>query len=284
MRRCSGHPAWLPFGDGEDGNHLAVDLSPAPDGRPGQVVRFGRDYTDGPVLVADSVTSLIRRYLAALRQGEYEKTDRGLHVGREDPDRPPLSGHLEDPADAPTTLQAIRINGASGPVDLSPLAKTPHLRLLHLDRCTSADLSPVGALPVESLRVDLDGGSLTPLEGHRCPASLKASTSAPIGITPLRTAENLRGLDLSRAVVRDLTVLGELKGLRYLSLNAEQWSTVFANGAVPPALAAARSATEDAAFEDALAWASHLGLDTGDALRASGFLGQESNRPGAPWR
>lgn len=273
VRRCSGHPAWFPLGDGEDGNHLAVDLSPGPNGRPGQVIRFGRDYTEGPVRVADSVTSLIRHCLTAVREGRYDTTDRGLHIGREDPVQPRLDGYLEDLADPPTTLQAIRINDARGPVDLSPLAKAPHLRLLHLNRCAAADLSPVGALPVESLRVDLDRGDLTPLEGHRQIVSLEASSSAPIGIAPLRTAENLRALDLSRAVVGDLTVLADLEGLRYLSLNAGQWAAVFANGAVPPALAAARLAAEDAAFEDALAWAGHLGLDTGNALRASGSLG-----------
>lgn len=29
VRRCGGHPAWLPFGTSEDGNYLAVDLAPA---------------------------------------------------------------------------------------------------------------------------------------------------------------------------------------------------------------------------------------------------------------
>lgn len=36
-------PDWLPFAADGAGNHLAVDLAPGPDGKPGQVVTFGAD-------------------------------------------------------------------------------------------------------------------------------------------------------------------------------------------------------------------------------------------------
>lgn len=62
----------MPFASGEDGNYLAVDLAPAENGCLGQVIRVGRDYHDGPQYVADSITSLLGRYLELLDQGAYE--------------------------------------------------------------------------------------------------------------------------------------------------------------------------------------------------------------------
>ena len=73
-----GDHAWLPFATGEDGNYLAVDLSPARNGHPGQIIYLGRDYDDGPAYLADSVTSLLGRYLTLLEQGAYEV--RGEHI------------------------------------------------------------------------------------------------------------------------------------------------------------------------------------------------------------
>ncbi|MEU5210110.1 SMI1/KNR4 family protein [Streptomyces sp. NPDC020742] len=187
VRRCGGHPGWLPFATGEDGNYLAVDLAPARNGRPGQVIRIGRDYHDGPHHVADSVTSLLGRHLELLERGAYERYDD--HLSLVEPDHRPgphtIVGELPD--EIPPTLQALHLNDAAGPVDLAPLTAAPHLRLLHLNRCGTADLAPLRALPVESLRVTLDGGDLTPLEGHRALTSLDLETTAPVDIAPSRT-------------------------------------------------------------------------------------------------
>ncbi|WP_225078472.1 DUF5682 family protein [Streptomyces sp. CoT10] len=51
-----------------------------------------------------------------------------------------------------------------------------------------------------------------------------------------------------------------------------QWTTLLDHGKVPPALAAVRLAGDDVTFDDALALASRVGLDTGDALRIAGGL------------
>lgn len=271
VRRYGGHPAWLPFGTGEDGNYLAVDLAPARNGRPGQVIRIGRDYDGGPAYVADSVTSLLGRYLELLEQGAYEENGDHIFLLEPDPSLDPERIVGEIPSEVPPGLQAIHINDAASPVDLTPLTAAPNLRLLHLNRCATADLTPVRALPVESLRVTLDGGDLTLLEGHRDLTSLDLGTTAPIDISPLRTAPNLHGLDLSRAGVRDLTVLADLPDLRYLALTARQWTVLLDEGKAPPTLAAARLA-DDASLDEALAWAARLGLDTRGALRTTGIL------------
>ncbi|GAA0964072.1 SMI1/KNR4 family protein [Actinocorallia libanotica] len=272
VRRCSGHPGWLPFGTGEDGNYLAVDLAPARDGRPGQVIRTGRDHDEGPARIADSVTSLLGRYLELLDRGCYEKDDG--HLFLDDPERPsgPETIVGEFPDTVPPDLQALHVNDAPGTVDLAPLTAAPRLRRLHLNRCATTDLAPLARQPVESLRVTLHGGGLTPLQGHHHLASLDLATASPIDIAPLRTAPNLRCLDLSHAEVHDLTVLADLHELRYLSLTAHQWNTLFNAAELPPALAAARLADDHAPLSEALAWAAHLGLDTTAALHTTGAL------------
>lgn len=142
-------------------------------------------------------------------------------------------------------------------------------RRLHMNRCATADLAPIRALPVESLRVTLDGGDLTPLEGHGHLASLGLGSSAPVDIAALRTVPSLRAVDLAQADVRDLTVLADLPELRYLALSARQWATVLDQGKAPRALAAVRLADEDAPLDEALAWSARLGLDDGDAFRTA---------------
>ncbi|MEU6809040.1 SMI1/KNR4 family protein [Streptomyces sp. NPDC046831] len=273
VRRCGGHPGWLRFGSSEDGNFLAVDTAPARDGRPGQIIRTGRDYDEGPFHVADSITSLLGHHLELLNQGAFEK--HGDHIFLIEPDRDPAPQQIvggDIPGDVPPTLQAIHVNDVTGLVDLAPLTAAPRLRRLHLNRSTTADLTPVRELSVESLRVTLAGADLTPLAAHPHLTSLDLATTGPVDISPLRTVPHLRGIDLSGADVPDLTVLADLQDLRYLSLTARQWTALVNEAKVPPTLVAARLADADATFDDALAWAAHLGLDTGNALRLSGTL------------
>jgi len=273
VRRCGGgHPAWIPIATGEDGNYLAVDLSPARNGRPGQVIYMGRDYGEGPAYVADSVTSLLGRYLTLLEQGNYEARDGYINLPETAPSAAPREIIDEIPDRVPSTLQAIHINDAASPVDLALLTAAANLRRIHLNRCSTADLAPLHALPVESLRVTLIGGDLTPLRGHQYLRSLDLSTHAPVDIAPLTSAPNLRGLDLSQAVVRDLTVLADLTELRYLALTARQWDVLLEEAKALPALAAARLADKDASLDQALSWSARLGVDTGATFRAAGTL------------
>ncbi|MFI7413680.1 SMI1/KNR4 family protein [Streptomyces sp. NPDC049627] len=271
VRRCGGHPGWLRFGSSEDGNFLAVDTAPARDGHPGQIIQTGRDYDEGPAYIADSVTSLLGHYLELLDQGAYEK--HGDHISLLEPDRDPAPQQIiggDIPDEVPPTLQAIHINNVTHLVDLTPLTAAPGLRRLHLNRSATADLTAVRELPVESLRVTLSEGDLTPLEAHPHLTSLDLTTTAPVDITPLTAIPHLRGLDLSGADVLNLPVLAGLPDLRYLSLTARQWTTLLDEGKVPPALAAARLADADATLDDALAWAARLGIDTDNALRVTG--------------
>lgn len=262
VRRCSGHPGWLPFATGFDGNYLAVDLAPAADGRPGQVIEVGRDFNEGPRYVASSVTAWL-----------------GQALGLPDPHTPQQSvdGSCQlvvsalDERLAPG-VQAIHLNDAPSPVDLAPLSATPQLRRLHLNRCATADLSLLAALPVEDLAVDLAGeADLAPLTGHPHLASLAVGSRTPIDLAPLRTLPALRALDLSRCPLPDPALPADLPGLRYLALSADQWAALIAAGRLPARLAAARLAGAPT-LTAALDLLAPLGVDTSTAYRLSGTV------------
>ncbi|MFJ4185301.1 SMI1/KNR4 family protein [Kitasatospora sp. NPDC089509] len=260
VRRSSGHPGWLPFATWFDGNYFAVDLAPAAEGRPGQVIEVGRDFTTGPRYVASSVTAWL-----------------GQLLGQPDPHTPQQAGDgarklvvsALDEQLAPG-LQAIHLNDARSPVDLAPLSATTRLRRLHLNRCTTTDLSPVAALPVEDLTVGLAAeADLTPLTGHPQLASLAVASETPTDLAPLRTLPALRSLDLSRCTTPDLALLADLPGLRYLALSATQWAALIAADRLPAHLAAARIAGAPS-LTAALDLLTALGVDTSTAYRLSG--------------
>ncbi len=262
VRRCSGHPGWLPFATWFDGNFFAVDLAPAADGRPGQVIEVGRDFNDGPRYVASSVTAWL-----------------GQVLGRPDPHPAQQSGDgsrqlvvsaLDE--QLASGVQAIHLNDAASPVDLVPLSATPHLRRLHLNRCATTDLSPVAALPVEDLAIDLASeADLMPLAGHPHLASLAVGSETPIDLAPLRTLPALRSLDLSRCPTTDLALLADLPGLRYLALSATQWTALIGVGRLPAPLAGARLAGAPP-LTAALDLLAALGVDTSTAYRLSGTV------------
>lgn len=273
VRRFGGaHPAWVPFATGTDGNYLAVDLSPARNGRPGQVIYMGRDYRDGAAYVADSLTDLLGHYLTLLEQGDYQVDGEYISLPETGPRPVPrqIVGEIPDPI--PPTLQALHINDAASPVDLAPLGAAPVLRRLHLNRCATASLTALHALPIESLRISLEGGDLSSLRDHQHLRSLDLGTSAPTDIEFLTTIPRLHSLDLSRTQVSDLTVLAELPALRYLALTAQQWTLLLDTGKLPAALAAARLAEPDAPLDEALTWAARLGLNIADAWHTTGTL------------
>ncbi|MFG2820917.1 SMI1/KNR4 family protein [Kitasatospora sp. NPDC048365] len=284
VRRCLEHPGWLPFATADDGNYLAVDMSPARAGQPGQVIQIGRDYYDGPLYVCDSVTSLLARYLDLLDRGAYEVEEDDvdyidfLEGPRDSGSKPEWqSGGIPRVVSPDLQTVHIPVDAPVGPLDLSPLAAAPHLRELGLKRRPVTDLAPIRDLPIESLAVSLDGGDLAPLEGHQHLGSLDLATTTPADITPLRTAPNLHGLNLCQAVVEDLTVLAEFPNLRYLALTGSQWDVLLNEGKVPPSLAAARLVEGDATLADALAWAARLGLPVGPSFVVSGTLASDGS-------
>ncbi|MCC9311076.1 hypothetical protein LN042_29100 [Kitasatospora sp. RB6PN24] len=232
------------------------------------MIEVSRDFNDGPRYVASSVTAWL-----------------GQMVGRPDPYAPQ---QLEDGAHqlvvsalderlAPG-VQAIDPNDAPSPVDLAPLHATPHLRRLHPNRCTTADLSPLAALPLEDLAINLtDGTDLTPLTGHPHLTSLAVGSQTPIDVAPLHTLPALCSLDLSRSPAPDLTTLADLPGLRYLALSTTQWTTLTTTNRLPTHLAAGRLAGASP-LTTALDLLAALGIDTSTAYRLSGTVEMATSR------
>ena len=164
--RASGHrPGWIRFAESTGGDFLAVDMEPALGGRPGQVIRVGRNHYEGPALVADSVTSMLRMQVEALERGDYEVGDgylnitSGLPYARPEPDEDieadPASGQLTlrhahvtsaaemDALDGDRDVIAVTVR-TDDPVSLRPLLGSPHL--YGLDLHGAAEITDLGAL------------------------------------------------------------------------------------------------------------------------------------------
>ncbi|MEV0391070.1 SMI1/KNR4 family protein [Nonomuraea sp. NPDC050643] len=220
--RSSAHrPGWIIFAESTGGDFLAVDMDPAEGGRPGQVIRLGMHHGNGPVYVADSVTELLRLQLAALERGDYtcDVVTGELWIEAGLPER---HGDAADGADSGT-----------GDVGAAAEATVHHV----LATCDA---------------------ELAPLAGHPTLAAVTVRSAEAVSMAPLRDCPRLYGLDLSGAAVRDLDVVAEIPGLRYLSMRREQWHQLTESAGRPSDLTAA--VLVGAASPGALAaWAEGLG-------------------------
>ncbi|MGW6537692.1 SMI1/KNR4 family protein [Streptomyces sp. NPDC055051] len=270
VRRCTGDPTRIPFLTGEDGNYVAVDLAPARQGRPGQVIAIGRDHAHGAAHLAESVTALLRRVLGELERGACEVDDGNVWLDsslRGAARRPGPGTVAERPG--PETQEVLHHGADGGPVDLTALAGAPALREVGLHGgAVARDLGPLRETPVESLTTGVTGAALAPLAGHpRLRALCLTGADAAVDLAPLRTVPGLCGLDLSAVPLAGPEVLAELAGLRYLALDRAQWAALLREGGPAKGLAAARLAGPDAALDEALALAARLGRPL-EAFRA----------------
>ncbi|MER7077712.1 Cell wall assembly regulator SMI1 [Saccharopolyspora kobensis] len=230
VRRSVLRPGWIPFADDTGGNWLAVDMDPGPEGRPGQVIAIGVDYSDGPLHVADSVTTLLRRQVEALERGDYRVHDKsiwidadlpnGLAVDRERSWYTDAASVGAETGQARPRVQKVRVSDVA---DLAFLAAIPNVRSLSLSGGGPLDLSPLRDRPVEYLELELGAADLAGLAGHPELRSLSVSAAQPVDLAPLRAVPRLWALDIADASIADLTAVTELEGLRFLELTREQW-------------------------------------------------------------
>lgn len=275
VRRVTGHPGWVPFAHDGGGNYLAVDMAPASHGRPGQVIRMGREYGDGPGYVADSVTGLLRRELDALERGDYDAEEEGyIELAGPEFDETVALNAREHRIDARrATLNSVHggvqrlVVSHGGDLDLGGLQNAPHLHDLDLT-CRTPDLAVVKGLPLDNLTLSVEEVDLARLAGHPTLRTFTLRTERPVDVTALSSLPLLNGLDLSGAVVTDLGPLTEIRTLRFLALTEAQWETI---GEVPSLAAAGLhgDVPRAAAFE----WADrfHAGRPA-TVLRHSGRL------------
>lgn len=229
VRRSVLRPGWIQFANDTGGNWLAVDMDPGPEGRPGQVIAIGVDHTDGPLYVADSVTTFLRRLVEALERGDYRVHDKNLWIEADLPDGLSVdrarTWYTDGASASAQTEQLPPVQKArvSGVGDLAFLAALPNVRSLALSGSGSPDLSPLRERPVEYLDLDLGTVDLTELAGHPELRSLSVTSTQPVDLAPLRAVPHLWALDIAGASVADLTAVTELEGLRFLELTHDQW-------------------------------------------------------------
>lgn len=90
------HPGWIPMAKDYQGNNIAIDLSPGPQGRIGQVILYGRDY-DTKYVVAPSWAAFLASFVSDL-ESDHVVVDEDVGVGGEmgqlrflvDPDKPDM--------------------------------------------------------------------------------------------------------------------------------------------------------------------------------------------------
>ncbi|MFK4271497.1 SMI1/KNR4 family protein [Streptomyces milbemycinicus] len=238
VRRSPLRAGWIRFAFDTGGNWLAVDMDPGPNGRPGQIIAVGVDYTEGPTYVADSVTTFLRRLVEALERGDYRHHDKSLWI---DADLPNLSGGHTRYRDvrpsraragqAGPRVQEVRVSGVE---DCAFLAAVPNVCSLALSSAGSPDLTPLGGRPVEYLELDVESADLTAPARNRELRSLSVTCARPVELAPLRTVPNLWALDIAAAPVADIATVTELKGLRYLEVTQDQWRELSELDDLPP--------------------------------------------------
>ncbi|NBE93045.1 MULTISPECIES: SMI1/KNR4 family protein [unclassified Nonomuraea] len=237
IRRSPLRPGWIRFAFDSGGNWLAVDMDPGPNGRPGQVIAVGVDYSQGPAYVADSVTTFLRRLVEALERGDYRHHDRSLWIEADLPDLPSEHSRYSDgrpslarAMQAGPRVQEVRVVDVE---DCAFLAVVPEVCSLALSSKGSPDLTPLGGLPVEYLELDVEWVDLTVLARNRELRSLSVTCARPVELAPLRTVPNLWALDIAAASVADIATVTELKGLRYLEATQDQWRELSELGDLP---------------------------------------------------
>ncbi|WP_405807179.1 SMI1/KNR4 family protein [Streptomyces sp. NBC_01187] len=238
VRRSPLRAGWIRFAFDTGGNWLAVDMDPGPNGRPGQVIAIGVDYTDGPTYVADSVTTFLRRLVEALERGDYRHHDKSLWIDADLPDW--SGGHTRYSDDRPSRaraeqagprVQEVRVTGVE---DCAFLTAVPDVCSLVLSSEGSPDLTPLAGRPVEHLELDMESVDLTAPARNRELRSLSVTCARPLELAPLRTVPKLWALDIAAAHVADIATVTELKGLRYLEVTQDQWQELSELDNLPP--------------------------------------------------
>ncbi|MBL1100266.1 SMI1/KNR4 family protein [Streptomyces coffeae] len=246
VKRSAHREGWFRFATNSGGDFLAVDLDPGPSGRPGQVVRIGKDY--GAVYVADSVTTLLRRHIEALGRGDYtlRTDDPALEdlddLDPEDIDLEVLNQYLDE-EDLEREDIDLRLHIETGLPGQHPAVGGDNRRRVTLTGRDAPDLAALREAGVEALRLvlepaDQEVADLAPLAGHPTLRTLTLCSQQPVAIQVLRTLPRLSGLDLSGAEVRGIEAIAELDGLLHLCLRYEQWQELWEYRVKVPPLAA----------------------------------------------
>jgi cell wall assembly regulator SMI1 len=175
VQQLVGSPGWIAFADNGGGDLLAVDLTPGPGGRTGQIVVLSHELLTGAELVADSLHEALRGIAPQERTGTPAGTPRAVaHLPGGHPRGVEAAAH--------PGLEVLHIGADGPPADLTPLAGLPRLRTLVASPGALADPRQIGRLdgleyletgPAE-WRILLDAGAV--------PRGLAAAAVTPQGL------------------------------------------------------------------------------------------------------
>ena len=182
VRRISRSDWWVTIASDIEGNYCAVDLDPAGDGTPGQVIEYGRDIF-GPVgYVAPSVTALLAEVVEALRAGNFwepypddadsVRTRRSevCATGRITPGASSSATATWRPRDLelddPLAIQEAYLNDGTD-LDLAALAPLRNLRMVSVNRAGRVRPAPPPHVPIESLSLQHGAPTWSHLPGTR---------------------------------------------------------------------------------------------------------------------
>jgi cell wall assembly regulator SMI1 len=163
-----GSPGWIAFGDNGGGDRLAVDLTPGPAGRVGQIIMIGHEQSIGADLLADSLTDLVVNGRDEPRSDRRDDSPAVARINYRDLPSVHAAAHPE--------LEVVSIGVWEGePLSLAPLAGLPRLRTLTAYPGTLADPLEIAKLTgLEFLELGPDEWRVL-LDAGAVPRSLSAA-------------------------------------------------------------------------------------------------------------
>lgn len=215
IKEIYAHPGWLPFVKDWGGNHLAIDLDPAQNGRYGQVFNFGRDENTRYV-IALSFADFLAFILAQLRAENYL-----IHRTGDGPPRLSLKEPKVDHfLDALPELLPFQTETGLDPVtfdqwisQLSPDWQACLSSALRRQPLTSTTITKISSLNLMNSGID----SLLPVVQLPQLRELIATGLAIEDIMPLQHLPQLKTLIIARTNVTDLSPLSACHELVRLS-------------------------------------------------------------------
>ncbi|NSC19843.1 hypothetical protein FM076_00875 [Streptomyces albus subsp. chlorinus] len=176
--------------------------------------------------MADSVTTILRRLVKALDQGDYWAEDRYLDIDVKIPsylDKSRAFWRGAGPIPKkPHRIHTLVVDNVKS-LDLEAVRGAPCMRTVMLFGEGPVDLRPLLDIPLEALSLQLDAVDLRQLAGHPTLRVVRLSTEQAVDLSALRTLPRLEGLELSGATVQDVSPIADLSRLLSLTLSYEQW-------------------------------------------------------------
>ncbi|MEI7027706.1 SMI1/KNR4 family protein [Paenibacillus sp. y28] len=228
---------WIPISKDGGGNNLGIDLDPAEEGQPGQIINFGRD-EETKYVISRNLTDLLQFISETVRCGNYTVHDedeftywsfgkeagdhfldaiRSLDLPVLSPVKPPDAALPEPKEWLGTLAEEWRSRIVTGYGSAAGLFKAKKLFFINEGL---EDISPLQyCRDVRELVLSANQISdITPLKGCEKLKQLYLTGNPVCDLKPLQHLAYLQDLNLSKTPVADLTPLASLPKLNNLDI------------------------------------------------------------------